>query len=86
MKPCTCVVREGSVDHNSHYFHPQTRLVMCYQAPRDKSLPSQPQHLIVPLPYATGKYLVGLMRPAISKGSFKSTKARHYLTCLSITV
>ena len=24
--------------------------------------------------HATGKYLQGLMRPAISKGSFKSTK------------
>jgi len=64
--------------------HPQTRLVMCYQASRDKSLPSQPQHLIVSLPYATGKYLLRLMGPAISKESFKSTKARHYLICLAM--
>ena len=34
--------------------------------------------------HATGKYLQGLMRLAISKISFKSIKTIYYLTCLSI--
>ena len=35
--------------------------------------------------HATGKYLQGLMRPAISEGSFKSTKKTiHHLTRLAM--
>ena len=33
---------------------------------------------------ATEKYLQGLMRPAISKGSFKSTKPIHHLNYLAM--
>ena len=34
--------------------------------------------------HATGKYLQGLMGLAISKGSFKSAKTIHHLTCLAM--
>jgi len=33
--------------------------------------------------HATGKYLQGLMGPAISEGSFKSTKKKLYTTLLA---
>ena len=34
--------------------------------------------------YATGKYLLGLMGPAMSEGSFKSTKTMYHLTHLAM--
>jgi len=38
--------------------------------------------IICEIMHATGKYLQGLMGPAISKGSFKSTKTMFHLTYL----
>jgi len=40
--------------------------------------------IICEITHATRKYLQGLMGPAISKGSFKSTKTIYYLTCLAM--
>jgi len=40
--------------------------------------------IICEIMYATGKYLQRLMGPAISKGSFKSTKTIYHLTCLAM--
>ena len=34
--------------------------------------------------HATGKYLQGIMGPAISQGSFKSTKAIYHLSRLAV--
>ena len=39
--------------------------------------------IIFEITHATGKYLQGLMGPAISKGSFKYTKSIYLLTCLA---
>ena len=36
--------------------------------------------IICEIMHATGKYLQGLMGPAISEGSFKSTKTIYHLT------
>ena len=40
--------------------------------------------IICEITHATGKYLQGLMGPAISEGSSKSTKTIHYLTRLAM--
>ena len=42
--------------------------------------------IICEITHATGKYLQGLMGPAISERSFKSTKNIHHLTRLATTV
>jgi len=40
--------------------------------------------IICEIKHATRKYLQGLMGPAISKGSFKSTKTIYHLTRLAM--
>jgi len=40
--------------------------------------------IICEITHAIGKYLQGLMGPAISKGSFKSTKTIYHLTSLAM--
>ena len=40
--------------------------------------------IICEIMHATGKYLQGLIRPAISERSFKSTKTIHHLTFLAM--
>ena len=40
--------------------------------------------IICEITHVTGKYLQGLMGPAISKGSFKSTKTIYHLTRLAM--
>jgi len=40
--------------------------------------------IICEITHATGKYLQGLMGPAISKGSLKSTKTIYHLTRLAM--
>ena len=40
--------------------------------------------IICEITHATGKKLQGLMGPAISEGSFKSTKTIYHLTCLTM--
>jgi len=40
--------------------------------------------IICEIMHPSGKHLQGLMGPAISKGSFKSSKTIHHLTCLAM--